>query len=101
MNPHEFCAIKPINHANGKVDLLVTTKDVWTLSPGFSVSRKGGENKTTVDVEEVNLLGRGQLIRFARTDNVDRITKSVSAIAGSRPNCCMRTIQMVNPATYP
>ena len=70
-------SIKPINHTDGKVDLLVTTKDVWTLSPGFSVSRKGGENKTTIDFEEVNLFGRGQLIRFARTDNVDRISKSV------------------------
>ena len=59
------------------MDLLVSTKDVWTLNPGFSVSRKGGENKTVIDIEELNLLGRGQLIRLARTDDVDRISKSI------------------------
>ncbi len=70
-------SVKPVNLENGKVDLLVTTKDVWTLQPGFSVSRKGGENKTVIDIEELNLLGRGQLIRLARTDDVDRLSKSI------------------------
>ncbi|NIV17375.1 MAG: hypothetical protein GWN47_02965 [Woeseiaceae bacterium] len=70
-------SIKPVNAADGRVDLLVTTKDVWTLNPGFSVSRKGGENKTVIDIEELNLLGRGQLIRLARTDDVDRDSKSI------------------------
>ena len=70
-------AVKPVNHQDGRVDLLVSTKDVWTLNPGFSVSRKGGENKTVIDIEELNLLGRGQLIRLARTDDVDRISKSI------------------------
>jgi hypothetical protein len=70
-------AIKPVNLEDGKVDLRVTTQDVWTLNPGFSVSRKGGENKTVIDIEELNLLGRGQLIRLARTDDVDRVSKSI------------------------
>ena len=69
--------VKPVNHQDGKVDLLISTKDVWTLNPGFSVSRKGGENKTVIDIEELNLLGHGQLIRLARTDDVDRISKSI------------------------
>lgn len=70
-------SIEPVNLADGKVDLRVTTRDVWTLNPGFSVSRKGGENKTVVDIEDTNLLGRGQLLRLARTDDVDRSSKSV------------------------
>lgn len=70
-------SIEPVNHENGKVDLRVTTKDVWTLNPGFSVSRKGGENKTVIDIEDVNLFGRGQLLRVARTDDVDRSSKSI------------------------
>lgn len=69
-------AIKPVNIENGKVDLLVATKDVWTLKPGFSYSRKGGETKTVVEIEELNLLGRGQLIRFSHSDDVDRISKT-------------------------
>jgi hypothetical protein len=70
-------SIEPVNLEDGKVDLKVTTKEVWTLNPGFSVSRKGGENKTTIDIEELNLLGRGQLIRFAHTDDVNRVSKSI------------------------
>jgi outer membrane protein assembly factor BamA len=70
-------SVQPVNRRDDKVDLLVKTKDVWTLNPGFSISRKGGENKTIVDIEEVNLLGRGQLIRAARTDDVDRVSKSI------------------------
>ena len=69
--------VQPVNQRDGKVDLLVKTKDVWTLNPGFSISRKGGENKTIIDIEEVNLFGRGQLIRAARTDDVDRVSKSI------------------------
>jgi hypothetical protein len=70
-------SIKPINRHDGVVDLLVTTSDVWTLKPGFSISRKGGENKTTFDIEDLNLFGRGQLIRIARTDDVDRVSKFI------------------------
>jgi hypothetical protein len=69
--------VKPVNRRDGRVDLHVSTKDVWTLNPGFSVSRKGGENKTVIDIEELNLLGRGHLIRVARTDDVDRVSKSI------------------------
>ena len=70
-------SIKPINRRDGVVDLLVTTSDVWTLKPGISISRKGGENKTTFDIEDMNLFGRGQLIRIARTDDVERVSKSI------------------------
>jgi hypothetical protein len=70
-------SIEPVNLANGKVDLRVKTRDVWTLNPGISLSRKGGENETSVDIEDVNLLGRGHLLRVAYTDDVDRTSTSV------------------------
>ena len=77
-NPYFYdVSIEPVNLADGKVDLRVTTRDVWTLNPGISISRKGGENRTTFDIEDVNLLGRGQLLRVARMDNVDRSSKSI------------------------
>ena len=34
--------IQPVRYHDGKVDLKVTTKDVWTLNPGFNYSRSGG-----------------------------------------------------------
>lgn len=65
-------SITPVNQRDNVVDLRVSTRDVWTLTPTFSVSRKGGENKTTFGLQEINLLGGGQTIRFERTDDVDR-----------------------------
>lgn len=68
--------IKPTRYADGKVDLSITTRDVWTLSPDISVSRSGGENRTKIGLEETNFLGRGQLLRVARIENVDRTSDS-------------------------
>lgn len=68
--------ITPVRYREGIVDLSVATRDVWTLSPDISVSRSGGENRTKVGLEDTNLLGRGQLLRVARIENVDRTSNS-------------------------
>jgi outer membrane protein assembly factor BamA len=68
--------IEPVNYENGVVDLQVRTRDVWTLMPGASVSRSGGENRTQVSVSERNLLGRGVSMRLSYADNVDRNSTS-------------------------
>ena len=68
--------ITPVNRGEGTVDLRVATRDVWTLAPTFTVSRKGGENKTTFGIEDINLLGRGQTVRIEHTEDVDRTAKT-------------------------
>lgn len=68
--------IRPARYENGVVDLVVKTRDVWTLNPDVSVSRSGGENRTKYGLEDTNLLGRGQLVRVARIENVDRRSDS-------------------------
>ena len=60
------------HYADGVVDLKVTTRDLWTLMPGFSISRKGGENRARVSVSENNLLGTGAKVKLAYVDDVDR-----------------------------
>lgn len=65
-------SISPILTADGKVDLEVETRDVWTLQPVLSISRSGGENESAYGFEEVNLLGRGQALRVERAEDVDR-----------------------------
>ncbi len=65
-------AVKPVPNAAGGVDVEVTTRDVWTLKPEFSISRGGGENKVMFGFEESNLLGRGQRVLLTRIDDVDR-----------------------------
>jgi hypothetical protein len=64
--------ITPVNRQDGTVDLEVRTRDVWTLKPGFSYSRSGGEDRTLIKLEELNLFGRGQQVLVARSENEDR-----------------------------
>jgi hypothetical protein len=64
--------VEPLQYADGTVDVVVRTRDLWTLIPGISVSRSGGENKSRVSLSESNLLGRGARIRLSYMDDVDR-----------------------------
>ena len=68
--------IKPVKVENGVVDIEVWTRDLWTLTPGISVSRSGGENRSRASLSERNLLGRGVSLRLSYTDNVDRESTS-------------------------
>jgi outer membrane protein assembly factor BamA len=54
------------------VDVLVRVHDVWTMSPGISFGRKGGENSTSVEFEDTNFLGLGKTISLGRSQDVDR-----------------------------
>lgn len=58
--------------ADGVVDIAVHTQDVWTLKPGISLSRSGGESRTSLDLQDDNFLGRGSSIRFAREYDEER-----------------------------
>jgi outer membrane protein assembly factor BamA len=69
--------VRPVAVDGNQVEVEVATRDVWTLVPDLSASRTGGENRTKFGIEETNLLGRGQLVRVARTDNVDRSSISL------------------------
>jgi outer membrane protein assembly factor BamA len=65
--------ITPLHYNDDNtVDVLVKVHDVWTLNPGLSLSRKGGENSTRFKVEDTNFLGLGKQITLARSSDVDR-----------------------------
>jgi Omp85 superfamily domain len=71
--------IEPVRYNDDNtVDVLVRVHDVWTLSPGFSFGRKGGENDTRLKFEDTNFLGLGKQISLARTSDVDRTAWSVA-----------------------
>jgi len=71
-------SIVPVAYDGKVVDLEVRTRDVWTLNPGVSFSRKGGENTFGAQLQEDNLLGTGQSLAFEWNSNVDRESLSVS-----------------------
>lgn len=54
------------------VDIHVQTRDVWTLKPGISLSRSGGESRLGFDLQEENFLGRGGSIRYVRRIDEER-----------------------------
>ena len=65
-------AIEPSANTDGTVDLTVTTRDVWSLTPELSFSRSGGEDEWDFGFEESNLLGTGQRVLFVHSETVDR-----------------------------
>ena len=70
--------IVPVAFDGTTVDLEVRTRDVWTLNPGISFSRKGGENAFGAQIQEDNLLGTGRELDFSWDSNVDRESYGVS-----------------------
>ena len=64
--------IRPVAWHDGVVDIEVFTTDVWTLNPGISFGRKGGENTSGFAIEELNLLGLGTQLSAEHSSGVDR-----------------------------
>jgi outer membrane protein assembly factor BamA len=70
--------IRPIAYRDGRVDVEVQTRDVWSLNPNFTVGRRGGANTLGIGIEELNLLGYGKFISASVKSDVDRDTVSVA-----------------------
>jgi len=70
--------VVPVRYADGKVDIKVITKDVWTLSPGISFGRAGGSNSTSFNLQDSNFLGWGKTLQVSRNSSVDRTSDTVS-----------------------
>ena len=70
-------SIRPIRYHDGKVDVLVSTRDVWTLNPGFDFSRSGGKSSVGFQLEELNALGTGTDIKLAHMRTVDRTESTI------------------------
>lgn len=80
--------IRPIAFRDGVVDIEVTTRDSWTLDPGLSFSRTGGENNSSVGLKELNILGTGMAVEYQRSDEAgvssDNLEISNNQLFGTR-----------------
>jgi hypothetical protein len=80
--------IRPIRYGDGRVDLEVVTRDVWTLNVGGGLGRSGGTTSTHLQLQDTNFLGTGKSLTLERQGNVDRTTSLFRyddpAILGSR-----------------
>jgi outer membrane protein assembly factor BamA len=69
--------VVPVHYADGRVDIQVITKDVWTLSPGVSFGRAGGSNASNLYLEDTNFLGWGKKLDFEHVSTVDRTSDTL------------------------
>jgi Omp85 superfamily domain len=69
--------IVPVRYAGGRVDIEVTTKDVWTLSPGISFGRAGGSDDTRFNLQDTNFLGLGKTLQVSHGSTVDRTSDTI------------------------
>ncbi|MDH3589263.1 MAG: hypothetical protein OEQ74_07655 [Gammaproteobacteria bacterium] len=71
-------SIHPVRHADGVVDVCVTIHEVWTLLPGFSLERSGGENEFSIDLEDRNIGGTGAALELRYESDVERDSYRIS-----------------------
>ena len=71
--------IREVSYHDNEVDLRVTTRDVWTLNPGFNFSRSGGTNAVGVQLQDTNFLGTGASMKVFHTSSVDRTSTGLQA----------------------
>ncbi len=80
--------ISPVPRPDGKVDVQVTTRDVWTLQGGVSFGRAGGKNSTSFSLDDSNFLGTGKEVALERIGTIDRTSDLVRytdpSLLGSR-----------------
>ncbi len=69
--------IRVARYVDGKVDLEVVTRDLWTLKGGGGVSRSGGTNSTHFQIQDTNLFGTGQSLDLEQSSDVDRTSSLV------------------------
>lgn len=82
-------------NADNTVDLVVTTRDVWTLRAGANFDRAGGANNYSLAVEDTNILGTGKEFHLEYESTVDR---SGTLVSYFDPN--MRGSRVRLDATY-
>ncbi len=61
--------VKPISHKSDSVDLLVVTRDVFSLGGSFAPNFP---TKYQSSIQDVNLAGRGQTVQFGQVFDITR-----------------------------
>lgn len=80
--------VLPVRVCGSEVDVLVVTRDVWSLQPSVTFSRKGGHNTSSFAIRETNLFGFGKRLSVEHESGFERDSiKSIyddPALFGSR-----------------
>ena len=76
-------SVEPVAYHDGKVDVLVKTRDVWTFDPAISYGRSGGTNSTNLGFQELNIFGYGAAVQVGRSSSVDRTQNEIGISDGN------------------
>jgi hypothetical protein len=86
-NFYDAC-VEPAAVRGNVVDLIVVTRDVWTLSAGIGFQREGGGNTFQASARDSNFLGTGKHLSIKYVSDPDRTERRVRyfdpAFRGSR-----------------
>ncbi len=64
--------IGPLRVRGNTVDILVVTRDVWTLGVSAGLERSGGENTFSFEIQDSNFLGSGRFLTLKYEDDPER-----------------------------
>src|SRR6266581_1537757 len=69
---HDNTRIETVARDDGRVDVIVHTRDIWTTRPNVSVSRQGNQTTGRFSFSEQNLAGLGKQIGLSLKKDLDR-----------------------------
>jgi outer membrane protein assembly factor BamA len=72
--------IKPVYYDGEHVDIVVHTRDVWTLRPQLGFHRSGGTNAIHFGIHDANFFGFGKSVEIERSNTVDRVETGVAYV---------------------
>ncbi|HEX4822677.1 MAG TPA: POTRA domain-containing protein [Candidatus Polarisedimenticolaceae bacterium] len=72
--------IRPVRYDGHTVDVIVHTRDVWTLRPGLNFKRSGGTNTLHFGIQDGNFLGLGKNVQIERRSSVDRVETGIDYV---------------------
>src|SRR5436309_1822866 len=87
---HDNTRIEILPRDDGRVDVVVHTRDIWTTKPSVSIKRQGNETTGRVSFTEENMFGYGKLLGLSFRRDLDRDSGGIEyadpRLLGSRWN---------------
>jgi len=71
-------AIIPVARCGDGVDLLILTREVWTLEPRVSFGHSSGKSKSSLGISDDNILGTGNRASISYENNAQRSSTTAS-----------------------
>ncbi|HVR28623.1 MAG TPA: hypothetical protein VMS86_03730 [Thermoanaerobaculia bacterium] len=96
--------IAPVRVRGREVDVMVVTRDVWTLGARAGFRRSGEATTVQFGLEDANFLGSGRLVDLAYVDDPDRTERRLRyqdpALFGTRAELALKVAERSDGHRY-